>query len=363
MRSSTLLVLAGLSLAACAAPAAPTAHDEPTGVAAAAIIGGTQSSTSQDAVILIAMSDGGFCSGTLIAPNLVLTARHCVSNINEQTGAVSGDLAPSSLSIATGVSATPSKATVKGKQIFHDTSSQLDGHDLGLILLEKDVPGAKVAPVRFTPPTQGESTVAVGYGDGANGQPTPGRYQRSGVQISAVGPSSYSYKPKSGSSIAVDVPSGDFATTESTCFGDSGGPLFDGQGRVIGVTSRGVDDQCIDRPSIFTSTAAMQKVVTDALEVAQPGSTTSSSSGSSSPSDEGTSSSSGGSKSTSSGGGDGAEDDGASSSGSSGKKYQSFSQTNSCAAGGAVPAGGLGALGAAIAVALTAASRRRRSSR
>lgn len=353
-------LLAGIvalgSLYACAAP---RAGGEVVGEGRAAIVGGSPSSAAEDSVVLIAMTGGGFCSGTLIAPNLVLTARHCVSNVDENTGAVTTDLAPTSLKIATGVGATPAKATVKGKRVFHDTSTTLEGHDLSLILLESDVPGAKISEPRFTAPVVAEDTVAVGYGDDGHGQVTPGRYRRASVKVTSVGPANYSFKPKTGASIPVDVPAGDFATGESTCFGDSGGPLFDAQGRVIGVTSRGIDESCLDRPSLFTSTVAMKALIDEAMEVAQPGgSKTSSSSSGSSPQDEESSSgSSGRTTSSSSGGGDEEEE---STTRSTSPRYQSYTQTNSCAASPASAGGGW--LGFALGVGVILASRRRRHS-
>lgn len=356
-------LLAGfLALGSLYACAAPSAGGEAVGEGRAAIVGGSPSSAAEDSVVLIAMTGGGFCSGTLIAPNLVLTARHCVSNLDDNTGAVTSDMAPASLKIATGVSATPAKATVKGKRVFHDTATTLEGHDLSLILLEADVPGAKLSEVRFTAPVVAEDTVAVGYGDNGNGQVTPGRYRRAGVKVTSVGPANYSFKPKTGASIPVDVPAGDFATGESTCFGDSGGPLFDAQGRVIGVTSRGIDDSCLDRPSLFTSAVAMKALIDEAMEVAQPGgSKTSSSSSGSSPKDEGSSSgSSGRTTSSSSGGGDDEEEEATPRSTS--PRYQSYTQTSSCAASPASAGAGWLGFGLALGFGVLLAGRRRRHS-
>lgn len=48
------------------------------------IIGGSDSTSAQDAVVVLAHFDGGLrrslCTATLVAPNLVVTARHCVTS-------------------------------------------------------------------------------------------------------------------------------------------------------------------------------------------------------------------------------------------------------------------------------------------
>jgi hypothetical protein len=90
---------------------------ERSGAAAAPIIGGTASTREQDAVVLLAVvgpSRASFCTGTLIANNLVLTARHCVAKMSpgsadcEEGGAasplasrVTGEIEPRTLRVFT----------------------------------------------------------------------------------------------------------------------------------------------------------------------------------------------------------------------------------------------------------------------
>ncbi len=72
--------LATLLLVACS-----NASDDAPRSLAQAVIGGTESSATHDQIVLLVHSDGAkvfaTCSGTLVAPNVVMTARHCVSAV------------------------------------------------------------------------------------------------------------------------------------------------------------------------------------------------------------------------------------------------------------------------------------------
>lgn len=238
-------VLPLLAVVAACSSSSPVSHN------AQGIIAGKASTADQDAVVLLVSLDGGLgsCTGTLIAPNLLLTARHCVSNVNEQPFAcdikgnlvnfpgtqVGTDHTPNRLLVFTGVNRPnffgqpPPKIAAYGKKIFHDDSKTLCSHDLSLLLLDRDVENAQIAQIRLDGTLEaGETFTAVGWGYTESGTPDI-RQQRENIKIGVVGPNA-----------SGPTPPNDFKVGESICSGDSGGPALDTMtGAIIGVVSRG----------------------------------------------------------------------------------------------------------------------------
>ena len=273
------LLLATMAFAGCATTdAAPVEH---RGISKQAMVNGTVSTTARDSVIFLMNGQDSSCSGTLIAPNLVLTARHCVAEPQGEKECTNygTTTSPDQMTIKVGVSAGWETGTVvaKGAKIFSPTTDNSCGFDVALIQLDQDVPNAKISPVRFTALQPNEKVTAVGYGVDENENELPQRMERA-TTILGVGPAKVPYKMKDGTTFNYDAPAGDVVTGESTCEGDSGGPLFDQNGAVVAMTSRGPMDGpmggvhgklgCGDMVSIYASTIMNKALILEAAKQA-----------------------------------------------------------------------------------------------
>lgn len=265
----------------CSTPA-PEDRDEHTSKATAAIVKGTESDASQDAAVLVmhydALSKGGgaasSCSGSLLAPNLVLTARHCVAVTDSGAacnsegkpiagGVVEGDHEPSALYVFAGkdrpnfLAGTARPA--RGKEIITTGAKTLCNNDIALILLDRPLEGGKITPIRLdAKPTKGEIVTVIGWGIADDDPNPPTRRQRSNVEIIDVGPE-------------FELGPTEFRIGEGTCQGDSGGPALVASGAVIGALSRGGNgsssigvEACLGGTNIFTSAAGHADLIRSA---------------------------------------------------------------------------------------------------
>jgi hypothetical protein len=250
VRFAFVAVLFG-AVAGCTLPGTPS----PDEIARAhqAIIDGQSSGSEDDSAILIPLFQNGqffgACSGVLIAENLVLTARHCVSDTDEGAvcfsdgtpefgGAVYGDRAAADIGVITG-SQIKFELDASGMQVFTTGADTLCNNDIALVLLDKKITSVPIAQVRVDgPPLDGEKFRAVGWGvsNNSNGY---GRRERDDIAIMNVGPLT---DPSGIGGISPN----EFEVGESICQGDSGGPAFaDSTKAVLGVVSRGGNGRMI----------------------------------------------------------------------------------------------------------------------
>jgi hypothetical protein len=213
------------------------------------------------AVVAIDIGGTALCTGSLIARNVVLTARHCVArtveNIECPASApqVGADHTPSSLHILVGDDASVAREVARGKDIVAPKGWSLCDADIALIVLDRAVEGIAPLPVRRAGVALGDHVRAVGYGREGDGAPAGIKLLRDHVKV---------------------VETGDFEFTvgEATCQGDSGGPAIDeSSGEIVGVVSRG-GPTCdgADVHNIYTRADVYLPLIEQAIRSAgQPG--------------------------------------------------------------------------------------------
>lgn len=203
------------------------------------IVGGSVVTTPQPWVAALLQDGRQGCGGSLIAPQWVVTAAHCVS----------GQANPSQVRLGSLSSTSGGQVIAIAQKIIHpsySTSNINGGNDIALLRLQSPVSG--ITPIGIgSAPASGNAIRLLGWGQTT---PQPG------------GPASTQLKQLDTqvlpSSSCANFRTGDICvsgtTSQTACYGDSGGPALVNN-LLVGATSRagGNDSTCGRTNALYTS--------------------------------------------------------------------------------------------------------------
>jgi hypothetical protein len=248
-----------LGLLVAAACSAPQGSAQPTASTASAIQGGTDDTLHSFAVgIVIQMSQNqvAFCSGALLGPNLVATARHCAAAISSTqidcaSATFMADFPTSSILVTNDPVITVNSSFLSVMQIVTPTPSAVCGNDLALLILGANVDLPQYVIPTINPPmtdhsTYAEQVTAIGYGINSptdtSGNTAGTRRIREDIPLACIpNDATLDCFPQ----LSGVLTSNEFEVTSGTCDGDSGSSAFDQKSfnqsiwESFGVLSRG----------------------------------------------------------------------------------------------------------------------------
>jgi trypsin len=259
----------GLFVVLAAACGSSRSFDERTAVTTQAIQDGTADTSDKYAFAVAVVSNGqqvGLCSGALLAPNLVATARHCVTaltgpkEIDCATSTFGADLPVAQLLVTNAATLSSGTRFFAVRQIIVPTGAQqtkVCGNDIALLILDQNVTLPQYVTPTLNPPMSDPrysiSVTAIGYGIDSpldtTGMSAGTRRVRENVELMCVPNDTSFFGCYSGADVSQVLSPDEFVSGDaSTCEGDSGSGAYDqgsfdrGEWVSFGVLSRGGTD-------------------------------------------------------------------------------------------------------------------------
>ncbi len=259
-------------------------------------IQGGQVDTTHDYAVGVCVGNGPgqcqlLCSGALIAPNLVMTARHCVDqspktiDCTSSANVFGSQYAPDSAYYITTYSSMMQQSTGwhQAAQIFTTPGSQVCGNDMALIMLSDNVSLSEAGGSFVTPvvqysitdhPRYSTTVTAIGYGDtDAVTQNAGTRHILENVNLICI-----PGDPGIDCGTQSQITPNEFVSGNSTCEGDSGSSAYEQNNFnknipvSFGVLSRGGSSGTTCLQPVYTRTDSWKSfIVSTALTAASAG--------------------------------------------------------------------------------------------